>query len=163
MNKDTRVCRDCREAKPVNDFCERGRNIKTGKQYYMLECKPCAAIQRRTAYHSDGVKRSLQVMYSMETHVKKVYPHAWFGSIASPAAEKLRAARRCEYCEAPNDGGFVFSLDHHMPLALGGSHTLENLKPCCEPCNRAKHDMPPHAFKAWMDALVFRLAWLRAQ
>lgn len=72
----------------------------------------------------------------------KVSPYA--------AADKLLAATYCEYCAQANDGTVVFVLDHIVPLALGGPHTLENLTPACEVCNRAKKDMHPDHYRAWL-------------
>ena len=160
MTEDTRTCRVCSEVKPLTiAYFQKNK----AENWFYLTCKACDAQQRRERYNSDPAWRALQVMYSMETKISRAYPAAWSGSVARAGAEKLLAVTRCAYCETPNDGVQSFCLDHHMPLALGGQHSLDNLWPCCEPCNRAKHDMPPHAFKAWMDALVFRLAWLKAQ
>jgi 5-methylcytosine-specific restriction endonuclease McrA len=31
-------------------------------------------------------------------------------------------------------------MDHVVPIARGGIHCAENLRPACESCNRRKHD-----------------------
>jgi 5-methylcytosine-specific restriction endonuclease McrA len=44
-----------------------------------------------------------------------------------------------------------FTIDHIVPLAKGGSDTLDNLQPCCRACNRAKsdtHDVNP-TWETW--------------
>jgi 5-methylcytosine-specific restriction endonuclease McrA len=41
----------------------------------------------------------------------------------------------CAYC-----GNVATQRDHVVPLARGGSHTLDNLVPVCGPCNRFKGD-----------------------
>lgn len=162
MSEDTRTCKTCGQTKPIGDYRVVGQK-RYGGTYHDLQCRACMREARRARYHSDPEARALQIMYSIEAFIKRKHADSWHGSLVREGAAKLLAAKRCSYCETPNDGTFVFSLDHYVPLALGGAHTLDNLRPCCEPCNRAKHDLPPEVFRAWMDGLLFRLAWLRAQ
>ena len=45
---------------------------------------------------------------------------------------------RCAYCDLqlnPFDG---FEIDHVHPVSKGGTDDLENLVPCCRPCNQRK-------------------------
>lgn len=45
----------------------------------------------------------------------------------------------CVYCkEKPRQ-----HWDHVLPIALGGSHTMENLAPACASCNHRKSKKPP--------------------
>lgn len=39
----------------------------------------------------------------------------------------------CLYCGSPSE-----SIDHIIPLALGGTHSIGNLAPSCKPCNLSK-------------------------
>lgn len=39
---------------------------------------------------------------------------------------------RCIYCDAP-----YAQIDHHIAVALGGTHAVENVMPSCADCNRA--------------------------
>ena len=146
---ETRECKTCKRVLPIVEFHGHFK-AQQQKTYYKHECKQCTGEGKRTAYHSDPLGRAMQVMYSMETHVKHKYPQSWKGSVAAPAAEKLLSATSCNYCGCSVNDGWSFSLDHHVPLALGGEHSLLNLHPCCEPCNRAKHDMPPSDYMRWL-------------
>ena len=53
-----------------------------------------------------------------------------------PGWRKLRAAtfarwgRSCWRC-----GAYAGTVDHVLPVALGGGHELANLRPCCRRCN----------------------------
>ena len=38
---------------------------------------------------------------------------------------------RCIYCDGPFE-----QIDHHVAVALGGAHSIENVMPSCTPCNR---------------------------
>lgn len=42
----------------------------------------------------------------------------------------------CAYCGASPAG----TIDHMMPLALGGAHHWTNLTAACETCNKSKND-----------------------
>jgi hypothetical protein len=50
-----------------------------------------------------------------------------------------RAALLCEYCHASEQWQYVrFTVDHVVPLSLGGTDSLENLALACFHCNRRK-------------------------
>jgi len=49
------------------------------------------------------------------------------------ARQVLAENPQCVYC-----GGKATEADHIIPLALGGSHDLDNLQATCGPCNRSK-------------------------
>ena len=42
----------------------------------------------------------------------------------------------CWHC----DSGEFEELDHYVPVAAGGTHTLSNCRPSCAACNRAKQN-----------------------
>lgn len=48
---------------------------------------------------------------------------------------------RCAYCD--KDIRTNFTIDHVTPLSKGGTHTINNVVPCCKPCNSRKKDRPP--------------------
>jgi HNH endonuclease len=45
----------------------------------------------------------------------------------------------CVYCQTKLDPANI-TLDHRIPLILGGESTLENLCVCCKTCNSVKSD-----------------------
>jgi 5-methylcytosine-specific restriction endonuclease McrA len=55
---------------------------------------------------------------------------------APPGWQKLRSqvfarhGRRCWRC-----GAYAGTVDHVVPVALGGTHELSNLRPACSSCN----------------------------
>ena len=52
---------------------------------------------------------------------------------------RQRANYLCEYCHASERWQYVrFTVDHVIPLSLGGSDSLENLALACFHCNRRK-------------------------
>lgn len=46
----------------------------------------------------------------------------------------------CPYCNRCMPR-YEATLDHFLPLARGGHHSLENVLPCCLHCNSSKRDM----------------------
>lgn len=56
-----------------------------------------------------------------------------------------KAAGRCHYCELKFK---KLTIDHVVPIARGGSHTLDNIVFACHGCNSAKRDIPAHEFAA---------------
>ncbi len=63
--------------------------------------------------------------------------------------EQLREeSNTCVYCGVTGVG----SIDHKVPLALGGSNDLDNLVISCSPCNRLKGDMP---YSLWLELLPY--------
>lgn len=51
---------------------------------------------------------------------------------------------KCAYCGASGP----LQPDHRVPLALGGSNSIENILPACGRCNRRKHLMREAEFRA---------------
>lgn len=52
---------------------------------------------------------------------------------------RQRAQFLCEYCHASEQWQYVqFTIDHILPIAQGGTDTIENLALACFHCNRRK-------------------------
>ena len=64
------------------------------------------------------------------------------------AALDLLAENFCYYCKALLLG--IYTLEHKIPLAKKGSHTLDNLCKACEWCNEKKHTMTEAEFSEWL-------------
>lgn len=45
----------------------------------------------------------------------------------------------CYLCGAPVWQGVNLHMDHVIPIAKGGLHCADNLRPACAPCNRRKY------------------------
>lgn len=42
------------------------------------------------------------------------------------------------------ENGTILTIDHYFPIAIGSKiNNLNNLEPCCEPCNKSKGSMIP--------------------
>lgn len=58
----------------------------------------------------------------------------------------------CTYCRERIDITNI-SPDHAVPDSRGGSLGLDNLRECCDDCNRTKGELLPGEFKALMEGL----------
>jgi len=69
----------------------------------------------------------------------------------SPAARRIKFNRknvlrrdgyRCQYCGRVSAD---LTIDHVLPIALGGKHAWENVVACCHDCNNKKANRTPKA------------------
>lgn len=63
---------------------------------------------------------------------------------------------RCVYCGKATEPFVDFTVDHFVPLAVGGIDAVPNLLPCCVACNSAKAD---RTVEEWFRVLN-NSAWL---
>jgi len=61
-----------------------------------------------------------------------------------------RFGHRCAYCGSTED----LCADHRIPLARGGSNTVDNLLPACRSCNSRKHTKTEDEFREYLAQLV---------
>lgn len=65
------------------------------------------------------------------------------GGVVSASTLRFLLTDPCAYC-----GGEATSIDHIVPLVLGGEHHWSNLAPACARCNSQKRDRPLLVFLA---------------
>jgi 5-methylcytosine-specific restriction endonuclease McrA len=56
----------------------------------------------------------------------------------------------CWYCGDSLDFGEYFHPDHVIARAKGGTNHIDNLVPCCPPCNHRKH---AHSIEGFRDVM----------
>lgn len=153
-NTGLKTCKECLVDRPLSEFGE-DPSYADGLR---AKCHACMAEYHRRRYHTNPRARAIQIGASTNVLVKKKFPEANTGLTSAAYADALLAAVSCTYCGQPNDGSHPFNLDHRVALGNGGKHELANLVPCCEPCNRAKRDMPAETFVAWLRGVAQRMA-----
>lgn len=146
----------CHQSKPLSEF---GTPKHRKHNSY---CYACCNIRAKKRY-SDAPEK--QVFSSLLMRSKKL-------GIESPDYEDFLViyyGNTCYYCglnktnELTNgnkgSGKIKFSIDHKTPFARGGNNDTENICLCCEPCNRAKHDMNETEYRAWLKGVAIRLVF----
>jgi hypothetical protein len=53
---------------------------------------------------------------------------------------------RCMYCGVEGNGSHPLTVDHFIPVELGGSDEIGNLISCCRACNKAKGSLSPEKY-----------------
>jgi len=61
---------------------------------------------------------------------------------------------RCQYCEEALDNS-DFTLDHEVPISLGGSSRIENLRLACKNCNLSKGTLTGAEFSEILRAICY--------
>lgn len=160
----TKVCPSCKVDKPREDY-QRNRSNRDGLQARCRECQnaklsstyqECHAemLAGRAAWRATDEGREMVWAQGAETRAR---------SFGAPVVERVhrlevfaRDAWLCTLCGEPmrrETGQHPLSatVDHTVPLAEGGSHTLDNCASAHRKCNRAKHDdpLPEHWRRMW--------------
>lgn len=156
MTQHTRVCKTCGQERPLEQFqARRTVDRKTGEAHRNWKCRACRTQERRHQYHTDPKARAFQIVHSLNANRNRKH----LAPIpVQPAVNMILNATHCAYCAQPNDGTVPFAVDHYLPVKLGGTNDLENIRVCCEPCNRAKHDSHPDDYLTWLSGVIHRQA-----
>lgn len=77
--------------------------------------------------------------------------------IPAPVRREVVATGQCAYCRRPVPPDLL-TVDHILPVALGGTRHRSNLAAACEECNADKSDRTPAEWFA--DVLRARLSLL---
>ena len=110
-----RTCCRCRIEKPLDYFA----TDRTKPDGYRTICAGCRSDYDHQRYYQLSCHR-----YGIEPVIK-------------PFSRKEvidRCGNRCFYCTV----GDFEALDHFVPVAAGGAHTLDNARPSCRSCNSLK-------------------------
>ena len=108
-----------------------------------------AAIARARNYYADNHEHCLKVRREhYRANREKYLAYSAKRKALKRGAEHIPYTRTeiyerdngmCRLCDKPLDNvPNGFSIDHIVPLALGGADTPANLQLTCQPCNRAK-------------------------
>ena len=141
------TCSRCGEHKTYLDFpVDRNRGLRR------TVCNACRAAENRKAYREGRrpsaflyrtseeirARRLLQTQAANQRRGDAVRDRS-DGTLTSEVVRTLFAeAKACAYCGNPFRSGTEKSLDHVVPLARGGRHTLANVCVACKRCNASK-------------------------
>ena len=146
-----RVCAKCGQRKPLEVFV-RDRRKRGG---YGHTCKQCERL-RHKQYNKQN-KKKRQDWHQANPQRTLALSRAWRaqqlgseGFISSEEWNNLleKYGHHCLSCDDPD-----VTMDHIIPLQLGGRHHIQNIQPLCRSCNTSKGtryiDYRPDAY--WAD------------
>ena len=161
-------CNVCDEEKYFKDMGLRVHS--SGNKSCRNVCKVCANSFRRKQYYADHEESLRKVRARAEKRWPEIleYTRLWKaanperrlkddesyrqrrrqrevdqsdGTLTVPAMRKLFGmAKACPLCGAVFSKDKPKSLDHVVPLAKGGPHSISNVSVVCRPCNIKKSD-----------------------
>lgn len=137
MNEEeTRRCTKCKQLFPETDeyFYRSHYTRADGTNGFRHVCRNCVAKEYEE-HKSDRIAYNAMYMRNKRARAagarETVTRVEWESVLAEFNNE-------CAYCGA--DGmPFGLGMDHIVPLALGGRHTVGNIVPACRSCNSRKH------------------------
>jgi len=124
-----KVCRLCGQWKPLSRYHRAKRN-SDGLRH---RCKSCARKLTRTWHVENPVKSKDQRIR------RRMREDAAFVSEIDSDNLYAEYGHRCAYCGQSN---VELTIDHVVPITLGGSHTRDNVVPACRRCNASKNNTP---------------------
>ncbi|PAU90096.1 hypothetical protein CK505_12515 [Kocuria sp. WN036] len=133
-------CLKCSTEKALEDFARQAK-APDGRHPY---CRDCDRVRRR-ADRAASPHLSWEANYRQRAHA---YGNA---AIVDPFTREDIVARYgpdCWYC-----GGPFEELDHNIPIAANGPHSLENCRPSCSSCGR-KDSQPAKVQKRRREAVL---------
>lgn len=134
-----KTCTKCGKAKTHDEFHWDKRDGLTSR------CKACQRARDRAYYaaNREAIAQRGRVRRQANPHIgwesiyrQRARQYGFTPVVVSFTRDDLitHYGDACWYCHT----GAFSELDHHVPVAAGGHHTLNNCRPSCTPCNRAK-------------------------
>jgi 5-methylcytosine-specific restriction endonuclease McrA len=150
---DEKCCSVCQTVKPLTDF--HWADKRKGQR--RPECRTCRNKVSATYYteHRDRLIAVRRRWYetNKEAHIARIVARRDPVEIRSRRAKARSASSSsvvhyrnvlaehgmiCHICGTAIDSMAVLEFDHIIPLAHGGDHTADNIRPAHRRCNRAK-------------------------
>ena len=152
--KTEKICHICKTLKPTSEFyTSKGHN-----NGFQSRCIPCERTYQRNrrhfykerahAYRKKWRAENIEHHRAVDRKYRETHKEFWSAKERRRRANQLnnpvftitgKELKRlydspCLYCGARDK----ITLDHVIPIQLGGSHSIGNLVPACGPCNFSK-------------------------
>lgn len=144
-------CRDCLRAHRRRWHADnREKSLAQIKQSRIRNPPNRALEVARVAEWAKNNPERRRVHVKTCKHRRRSQTNGWIPSSKLSAWEGAQA-KVCHWCEVECD---TYHLDHRVPLARGGEHSLRNLVISCPACNRRKGARCPIEFAQSMGRLL---------
>lgn len=113
-------------------YCASGKHALASSAWYYQNKERYRESRRRYLKSAKG-----KAMLARQTATRRA---AKLGVVSTLTAEEWQEILRvyegiCAYCDQPGT-----TMDHVVPMSLGGAHAAHNVVPACRPCNCSKRD-----------------------
>lgn len=143
------ACPDCHNASTHEYKLAHPEIVKAQRDdYYARNRAAIVERQRRFRVDNPEAYRAIHRKWKARntaavnaaTHRRRARIRGAIGSWTAAEWEALKAEcdHRCLMCGLP-EPEIVLTVDHIVPVSLGGTNTIDNLQPLCRPCNSKKH------------------------
>lgn len=142
----TKCCAVCKEVKPLSEFSTKQAKCHSCYAAYFREyrAKNAARINEQSyRYIKSDKGKATQARYAkseiglarhrLREHTRRSIIHGNDASVISEKDKNRLLRERCAECAGPGE-----HLDHIIPIARGGRHSIGNLRMLCAPCNFSK-------------------------
>jgi 5-methylcytosine-specific restriction endonuclease McrA len=128
-----RRCANCHEVKPISAFYK--TKDKRGVSAY---CRACST-ERMTWWAKNNPIKALAATLTGKRNRRALQKNSP-GKITTNEWADLKQKHNftCLCCRR-REPEIKLTLDHIVPLACGGSNTIDNAQPLCKSCNSKKH------------------------
>ncbi len=126
--------RGCKRCGKIMIKTEQSRGIVIGSKTY---CKVCKKLRAKASRKIGCIKRKYQkrvTQYQMIISIEQFIRDDWKCQLCGCDVDELGLTTKDNYA----------NLDHIIPLAKFGQHTLPNVQTLCRKCNILKSDLMPN-------------------
>jgi hypothetical protein len=123
------ICRTCGKGKPLSEMAP-DRYAKSGYRSQCRECRKIYDHRRGSDYRLEH--REIGWAKSHRSRSRR-YGLPLVTELVTSDQVIAQWGNWCYYCE-----GQFEVVDHRIPVAAGGHHTVQNVVPCCSLCNQKK-------------------------
>jgi 5-methylcytosine-specific restriction endonuclease McrA len=143
----------CKECKKINNFIYNKNNKLNKKEYdkkYKLNMTQeqinKSNARRRLLYKNNDIRKIQNKKWKhnnknkilLMTQKRRIILKTQIGDFTTNDWENIKKYYnyKCAYCGLPKK----LTIDHIIPLSIGGKHDKNNIAPACINCNSSKHN-----------------------
>lgn len=119
---ETKICSVCAEEKPLTEFNSDGNGSRR------ILCSDCRIARRKARGEYDI------------HNTRRLNRRVSLGVLTPQQYVTIAYHSHCVYCGATRGESGKLTVDHIIPIRVGGTGAFENVVPACKSCNSSKRD-----------------------